>query len=301
MDRLNSSVAIGGPDPVRGAMPSFKRAWTSQPEHIRSHTPAPILPRQAAAPLSQEIRIFSLGRFSLLKQQGEVRVSGKGQRKSLELLKTIIALGGREIGETRINEALWPDSEGDVAHTAFAVTLHRLRKLIGADALVLIDGRLTLDANYCWVDTWQCERLIGEIKAATHSGRGDHHTLMSKVGELLSLYHGPFLGHEDEQAWFLSYRTRLHNKFQRCLIGVCHYLETHKQAHSAIEIYEHCLQVDDLFEQAYSRLMRCYLQLGRHVEALMTYQRCREVLTAHLGIGPSEEMHALYKTILKCA
>ena len=301
MNSLYSPVTPGKTDHVRAPLSSFRHSWATKSIHSHDITPATITQRLSATHPSQEIRIYSLGRFSLLKQQGEVRISGKGQRKSLELLKTIIALGGREIGETRINEALWPDSEGDVAHPAFAVTLHRLRKLIGGDAITLIDGRLTLSAEYCWVDTWRCERLMGEIKSTTHGGLGDHHTVMDKVSELISLYHGPFLGHEDEQAWFLSYRARLHNKFQRCIITACHYLEVHKQGQSAIELYEHCLQVDDLFEQAYSRLMRCYLSLGRQVEALMTYQRCREVLNAHLGIDPSEEMHTLYKTILKCA
>jgi two-component SAPR family response regulator len=301
MEGLHTQTASGQSDHIRTSSPSFRYCRPIETDRLNLGVTPIGLQRRTTPQTTQEIRIYTLGRFSLLKQHGEVRISGKGQRKSLELLKTVIALGGREIGETRINEALWPDSEGDVAHTAFAVTLHRLRKLIGAKALVLIDGRLTLNADYCWVDAWQCERLMGEIKSAVHQAHTDHNTVLDKISALLSFYHGPYLGNEDEQAWFLSYRARLHSKFQRCLITACRYLEAHKQGNAAIELYEQCLQIDDLFEQAYTRLMHCYLNQGRQVEALMTYQRCQDVMGAHLGVSPSNEMQRLYKTMQQCA
>ena len=298
MDSLHTPILPTQSKKGRSPIPAFISNWTAQ---TKSSTTPINIQRQSSNQPTQEIRIYTLGRFSALKQQGEVKICGKGQRKSLELLKTVIALGGREIGETRINEALWPDSEGDVAHTAFAVTLHRLRKLIGAKALTLIDGRLTLNADYCWVDAWQCERLIGEIKSALHQSRCDQSTILDKTNKLLNLYHGPYLGNEDEQAWFLSYRARLHSKFQRCLIAACHHLENHNRGQTAIELYEHCLQIDDLFELAYLRLMHCYLKLGRRVDALATYHRCQEIFEAHLATNPSDEMRALYKTMQQCA
>ena len=89
----------------------------------------------------------------------------KGQHKPIEMLKALIALGGRDVGETRLSEALWPDTDGDVAHSAFSVTLHRLRKMIGHSALQLNDSRLSLNPDMCWVDVWACEQLLNQTES----------------------------------------------------------------------------------------------------------------------------------------
>ena len=77
------------------------------------------------------------------------------------MLKVLIALGGRDVGVEQITDALWPDSEGDKTRNAFEITLHRLRKLVAADNIVLVkDGRVSLDPRYCWVDVWAFERML---------------------------------------------------------------------------------------------------------------------------------------------
>lgn len=247
------------------------------------------------------IQIFTLGRFSLLHSTDPVRFSGKGQRKSLELLKTLISFGGRDVGETRLNEALWPESDGDVAHTAFAVTLHRLRKFIGAETLILSDGRLTLNSSICWLDNWACERLMGSIKNNLNQRPIDHEKLTKQINELVSRYHGPFLGHEDEQPWFLSYRQRLHNKFLGSIFSVGSYLEQNGHCDLAIDLYENALAIDDLSERSYLKLMGCYCKIGHHSEAAKVYQRCKKLLMAHLGVEPSAETITLYKSLNACA
>jgi len=45
--------------------------------------------------------------------------------------------------------------------------------------------------------------------------------------------------------------------------------------------------------------MACYIQLGRHPEAMRTYQTCCKALQAHLGIAPSKETQALYASLLR--
>ncbi len=69
------------------------------------------------------------------------------------MLKALIAFGGKDVGETRLSDALWPDAEGDAARTSFDTTLHRLRKLIGNDkAIVINEGLLSLDDRKVWTD-----------------------------------------------------------------------------------------------------------------------------------------------------
>src|SRR3990167_1310 len=118
------------------------------------------------------LKVFTLGRFTIVKEDTPTQFSGKVQRKPLELLKAIISLGGIDVPEDRVTDLLWPDTEGDLAHQSFETTLHRLRRLLGNDmAIKHQGGQLTLDARYCWVDTWAFERLYEQIESLFKSTR----------------------------------------------------------------------------------------------------------------------------------
>ena len=57
------------------------------------------------------------------------------------------------------------------------------------------------------------------------------------------------------------------------------------------------LEVDELAEESYRRLMTCHARLGRRAEALAVYTRCRDMLAAGLDVAPSAETEALHRTL----
>ena len=74
------------------------------------------------------------------------------------MLKIIISLGGREINEEEITDLLWPEAEGDAGHSAFTTTMQRLRRLlVNEDAILIKEGKITINPRYCHVDTWAFE------------------------------------------------------------------------------------------------------------------------------------------------
>ena len=100
------------------------------------------------------LRIHTLGGFQLMLNEVPVTLTGK-VKKPLELLKVLIALGGRGVSQERLSDALWPDADADLAKRSFDTTLHRLRKLLGNERMLQLQaGRLSIDPRYCWVDTW---------------------------------------------------------------------------------------------------------------------------------------------------
>jgi LuxR family transcriptional regulator, maltose regulon positive regulatory protein len=164
-------------------------------------------------------RVRTLGGFRLLRH-GEplAAASGKAQRRPLELLKVLIAHGGERIAEELITDAMWPRIDGDSAHRSFTSTLHRLRKLLGEDrALVLHEGKLSLDARYFWTDVWALERLCAEIDDAAQGARADPAELERLQARLLELARGPFLANEPEEPWSLRPRERLRARVERAL------------------------------------------------------------------------------------
>jgi len=232
------------------------------------------------------IKIYTLGRFSIVINDTPLKFNSRAQSKPIELLKILVALGGREVSEHRFVEALWPDAEGDSAHSAFDTTLHRLRKLIGNDkAIILQDSRLTLDSKYCWVDVWVYERVIGRLESKIRQGSNDE--VIRLTDKIFSLYQGYFLGDSADMYWAITLRDRLHSKFSRQLSAVGQKLKDENQLEQAIDYYLRALEIDSLAEVFYQRLIEGYLDQGRHADAMRTYQRCKDTLNAVLGVDPS--------------
>ena len=248
-----------------------------------------------------KIKIFTLGRFSLVKDNEPVRFTRKAQQKPLLLLKALIALGGRSVRENRITDALWPDAEGDLAHKTFSTTLHRLRRLVGEhQTLEFRNGCLTLDQRYAWVDAWSFERILGKVdKLWEGSGRDIPPKAVMLSQYAITLYRGPFLTGELHEPWAIFFRERLRSKFLRVVGKLGLYWENCGQLDKAVECFQRSLEVDDLDEESYRRLMACYQRLGRRAKALDTYERCRKMLSASFGLAPSPETEILRKSILR--
>lgn len=186
------------------------------------------------------LRVQTLGNFRVLRHDEPLGGAGKAQRRPLELLKLLIAWGGTQVSESRVTDALWPRIDGDSAHRSFTSALHRLRKLLGEDrAVVLHEGKLTLDRRYFWVDAWAFDALAAEIEAASDPAR------VEKLAErMLALYAGPFMADEPDVPWLLQPRERMRGRLARAMKRVLRQWQDAGQAERARAGYERCLEVD---------------------------------------------------------
>lgn len=243
------------------------------------------------------LKIYTLGRFELVRGGTPVQFSGKTQQKPLALLKALIALGGHKVSEARLTDALWPDADGYQAHRSFATTLYRLRRLLGEkDALRLAEGLLTLDPRCCWVDAFALERLLGQAEEAEKKGR-DPAQAAQGFDSAIALYRGAFLPQEIDASWALPYRERLRSEFIRAIGNHGRRLEQSGRWEEAAGRYQKAVEVDPLVEELYRRLMVCHQRSGRRAEALAVYQRCRKVLGTVLRIEPSPETEAIGRAL----
>jgi DNA-binding SARP family transcriptional activator len=253
------------------------------------------------------LKVFTLGRFELLKDGQPIQSSRKIKQKPLSLLKALIAFGGREVKEEQIADILWPEADGDQAHSAFATALWRLRQLIGSEkAIGLHEGRGSLNPRYCWVDSWAFERIFEHIEAESKRTVENETRGSDKEGKdfqliekAINLYQGHFLVDESEKFWTTSYRERLRNKYLFLITRLGHYLQRIDQWEKAAESYQRALEVDNLAEEFYQHLMICYRHLGQHARAIEVYNRCRKMLASVLGIEPSPKTEAIHKTLVE--
>lgn len=160
-----------------------------------------------------------------------LKQTGKSQKKVIELLFTIITLGGKNVQGGQICDLLWPDSEGDLAQQTLNTAIFRLRKLIGKNAVLVSDGRISLNDNDCWIDVWAFDATLRELDRALQQTNND--TLVIELSNrLLHLYQGSFLKHEDSGT-FKFKQEQLQNKMTRLLKRLILYHEK-RQEHSRI-------------------------------------------------------------------
>lgn len=247
-----------------------------------------------------DIKVYSLGRFSIVKKGKPILLTLKGQSKPILILKVLIALGGREVKKEKIADVIWPDADGDMANQSLATTLHRLRKILEvAEAIILTGGTMTLNSNICWVDVWEFERLCAQSDNIWY--RDLHENIFENINIALaavSLYKGTFLPEEADQPWTLFLREKLRNKYLRVIGRIGHYYEKSGLTQKAVECFQRTLEIDHLDEESYRRLMACYFRMGERSKALSVYDSCKRVLREGLGVSPSRETEILRRSIL---
>jgi DNA-binding SARP family transcriptional activator len=183
-------------------------------------------------------------------------------------------------------QAVWPDRTA--AQGTFDVAVHRLRKLLGNErALLLHEGRLSLNPAHCWLDIWAWEPLVRQIENPL-SVRPQ-----PSVARVLELYRGRFLANEPEYPWLVTTRARLHSQFLRVVAALGGILEHNGQWDEVLLLYRRGIEHDPLSEDIYRLLMRAYMRLGSPAEAINVYRRCSDVLSVVLGVKPSAETETL--------
>jgi DNA-binding SARP family transcriptional activator len=242
------------------------------------------------------VRVYTLGKFLIECDGKPLRSAGKAQHRPLDLLKALIAFGGRDVNTRLLTESLWPDAEGDAAQGAFDATLHRLRRFLGVDnAVQLKDGKLGLNESICWVDAWAFEQTCRQEESPDAEPGNERIASESKL--IRRLYRGPFMASEDDEPWMLQSRERLRSLFRRRVSVLGQALEKHRQWDQAIDLFQHALDVDPLAEEIYQRLMLAQKELGRIADALDIYRRCRETLSVSLGVPPSSTTEAIHRSL----
>jgi DNA-binding SARP family transcriptional activator len=186
------------------------------------------------------IAIRTLGHFELRIDGELLQFSRKAQKKPLELLKLLIVRGAKGVGAESIIDNLWPDSDGDAAHNAFDSTLHRLRKLLKQDdAILLSEGKLSLNATLCWLDIWALERLADEMPIRASTGESEWHAT-----QLLQIYRGPFFSGDLNFPGRSQTCAAFRSVFERCISALCRSFDASGKTEQAVDLLKKGLEID---------------------------------------------------------
>lgn len=260
-----------------------------------------VAPPGAGPAWPYRLRLHALGGFTIVRDGQPMRFAGKAQQRPLDLLKLLVALGGREVDTQALTDALWPEAPGDAAKTSFDSTLFRLRKLLDVDdALPLAGGKLSLAPPLVWTDV---ARLHQQLEAAADPAivpAGDAAAVRRAAEALLEAWAGPLLG-DEAHAWVLRPRDALQARVVGALARLGEQLERLGDPAAAAALYRRALEIHNLAETLHRALMRALAAAGDHAEALAAYRRCRELLGRVLGTTPAAETEALHERVLAAA
>lgn len=240
------------------------------------------------------LRIYTMGRCSLLVNNTPPDNKIRGNAKPMELLMALIALGGRDVSEQRLQESLWPDTEGDEAYNLLTTTLHRLRKYLTDKNFILMQAhQLSLNPRLVWVDAWGLEHYLNHLNDQLLNTSVTDICFQQHAMHLRQEYQGHFL-RECETAWALACRERLRTKFMRAVRRLAAAWPTTLSTEPLTELLEHTLNLDPLQEELYRLLIQYFSQQGNYEGVESCYQRCRNQIGRTFRREPLQETTACY-------
>ena len=236
------------------------------------------------------LEVYALGEGRVVRDGQAVSSSEWQAAMAKELFFYILLHGPQE--RDAIGAVFWPELSTKKMADSFHTTLYRIRRALGAEAVVMDEGQYCMgDIDY-WFDVEAFETLVNRARLLpSHDWQTED--LWRRA---LALYRGDFLP-EVERVWCVPRREALRGMYLEALIGVGQCYEARREFEDAIGWYKRALELDDLREDIHRRIMHCYVEAGRRPEALAQYHRCQEILQRELGVDPSIETQRLYEQI----
>ncbi|MEU5690633.1 BTAD domain-containing putative transcriptional regulator [Actinosynnema sp. NPDC020468] len=239
------------------------------------------------------MEIGVLGPFEVRGDDG-VAAGVPGAR--LRALVVALALEpGRVVPKATLVDWIWGEHPPADAANALQRLVSRLRRVL-PDGVV--DGqaggyRLVVDADA--VDAVRFERLVGQARTADEARR------VRVLREALALWRGAAMedvGLQESGAFDAAVarfeRLRLDAVEERVEVEV-----RLGDGAGLVEELTELVAAHPLRERLVAALMRALGAAGRSSEALVVYQRTREVLADALGVDPSPELAALHVALLR--
>jgi DNA-binding SARP family transcriptional activator len=235
-----------------------------------------------------ELRAHLLGPFRAY--LGERLLEGGAWRSQQvrTILKILLVRRGRVVTADQLIEQLWPDEDPETARRHLHVRVSQLRRILDPDrcspvVLTVGDG-YTLDPSSCQVDAAEFEALAEQARGAMEDGRWA--PAIEAYEAAHALYRGDLLEEDLYQDWVYGERERLRERHLMVLTELAECYAQQGRYRRAIACCHQVLAADRCREAAYARLMLYHYYAGEQAQALRSYERCRHVLAAELGVEP---------------
>lgn len=208
-----------------------------------------------------------------------VAISGDAwrSRRAADVVKLLALAPGHRMHRGQIMEALWPESDPEGSGANLRKAVHFARLAIGDEhAIVNERGVLVLGPGA------SVESDVERFEAAAQRALDVGDRAMCRAA--VDLYRGELLPDDVYESWSVEPRARQRRRYLEVL--------------RAGALWDRLAEEDPTDERAARALMRAHLEAGERREAIRSFERLREALRDHLGVGPDPATVALYEDVL---
>lgn len=238
-----------------------------------------------------------LGPLAASREEASVRLGGERQRRLLALL---LVHANEVVSTDRLAEQLFGAPCSRRTANAVYVAVSRLRRALfdgSAQVLVTRGGGYVLALEPEQLDAMMFERLLDHGRALLASGDAD--AALARLGEALSLWHGPPLADlstvDDLQPEIRRLEElRLLAEMERIDAAIAL-----GRASEVIAELKRLIAREPLRERLRGQLMLALYRSGRQAEALSTYRETCALLSDELGLTPGPQLRELEGKILR--
>jgi DNA-binding SARP family transcriptional activator len=251
---------------------------------------------------SAKIQIYTLGTLQVVRDSTAVTESDWHTRQARQLLKILLTERPRPVSTDVLIEILWPHSTPSAAATTLRSAINALRNVLEPDRPNRAPSKyiVTQAPGYAfhltpdiWLDVEEFERRLMQAHNL-HDPALRLHFLEGAI----ALYQDDYLISDPYADWLQTERERLRERFFNTLLQAAEfYADTGRYA-DAITTCRRLLASDEVRENAYQALMRYQAESGDSAGALLTYERCRTLLSDELGADPSPVTQQIHQRIL---
>lgn len=243
--------------------------------------------------LPQPIRVYALGQPRVYRGEAALTADEWRAGKVRELLFYLLCKG--ECRREDIGLALWPDATSAQVVDVFHVTVHRLRRALGAPEWVLFRGDVYLLNRQLpfWYDV---QDFQSQLQAARDLMSSSPAEALLRYGGAVELYQGEFLGDEVPE-WALPFQRRLAEQYEDSLRILARLNMDQGRLDEGIACYQRLLERDFFREDVHREVMGAYAAGGQPERAQDHYRRLQRHLRQELDVDPEPATQQLYRKI----
>lgn len=255
--------------------------------------------RPEVPPPSHDLVICCLGSFRVY-QQDQLIEEWNGLKGQM-ILKYLAVQRGAPVAKDMLMDIFWPDTEPEAARRNLHQAIYSLRQTLRRrdptrqhihfeNNQYLLNPQLSI-----WVDS---DEFVAQVQTGQRlEAASELLAAMAAYAQAEALYQGDFLVEDLYEEWPRGQRDRLRSLY----LDIADRLSEHhlqQGAYSVASTLCHkILTLDNCFEVAHRRLMRCYLAQGQRHLAIRQYHTCMQALANELDVPPDDETQALYESI----
>lgn len=221
-----------------------------------------------------------LGGFRISTEAGTTSLPGDAQR-----LIAYLALQPSALLREHIAGALWSGCAQDRAYGNLRTALWRTRSVVPGLVITVEAQHLSI-APDAKIDVSELTKRARRINSDRSSCRDDDLDATPFVAQLLP-------GWYDD--WVVVEREHLRQLRLHALEAISAELLTRSRIPEAMDAAMTAVDIDPLRESAHRRVIRVHLAEGNRSEALLHFERYRNLLRHELGIAPTEQLIALVR------